>query len=152
MKLKKSVYGLMVKAESLSYIFDIVTPRFDSAYRPDWVYDASCKAKEFGMNRVYSKFNIKVIYYKMAVVMEVLIRPSDPLGAAFYQPSISYLVKNGGQVKAKEEGTDRDTGSIVCVHGNHYQQPQPRNIYKHIVCKTPVFCILLWISSYLMDE
>ena len=52
--------------------------------------------------------------------MEVLIRTSEPLGAAFYQPSISYLVKNGGQVKAKEEGTDRDTGSIVCVHGNHY--------------------------------
>ena len=91
------------------------------------------------MNRVYSKFNIKVIYYKMAVVMEVLIRTSDPLGAAFYQPSISYLVKNGGQVKAKEEGTDRDTGSIVCVHGNHYQQPQPRNIYKTHCMHKPCF-------------
>ena len=60
---KKSVYGfsLMVKAESPSYIFDIVTTRFESHYRPDWVYDASCKAKEFGMNRepnIYSEFYI----------------------------------------------------------------------------------------------
>ena len=36
---KKSVYGfsLMVKAESPSYIFDIVTTRFETDYRPDWV-------------------------------------------------------------------------------------------------------------------
>lgn len=44
---KKSVYGfsLMVKSESPSFIFDIVTTRFESDYRPDWAYDASCKAK-----------------------------------------------------------------------------------------------------------
>ena len=60
---KKSVYGfsLMIKAESPSYIFDIVTTRFESDYRPDWVYDASRKAKEFGMSRepdIYSEFHI----------------------------------------------------------------------------------------------
>ena len=59
----KSVYGfsMMVKSESPSFIFDIVTTRFDSDYRPDWAYDASFKAKEYGMNRepdVYSDFNI----------------------------------------------------------------------------------------------
>ena len=37
-----------------------------------------------------------------AVVMEVLIRTSEPFGAAFYQPSISYLVKNGGRSRPKK--------------------------------------------------
>ena len=56
----KSVYGfsMMVKSESPSYIFDIVTTRFESDYRPDWAYDASCKAKEFGLQSCKMSENI----------------------------------------------------------------------------------------------
>ena len=61
----KSVYGfsMMLKSESPSFIFDIVTTRFDSDYRSDsgCMMPPVCKAKEFGMNRepdVYSDFNV----------------------------------------------------------------------------------------------
>ena len=46
----KSIYGftMMVKHESPGMIFDITTTRFDPSYNPVWVYDAACKAKEYG--------------------------------------------------------------------------------------------------------
>ena len=49
----KSIYGLamMTGAESPGMICDIITSRFDEDYNPTIVYDASCKAKEFILNR-----------------------------------------------------------------------------------------------------
>ena len=42
---------MMVMHESPRIIFDIITTRFPSDYNPTWIYDASCRAKETGMNR-----------------------------------------------------------------------------------------------------
>jgi hypothetical protein len=49
----KAIYGfsMMIKHESPSMIFDITTTRFRNEYNPAWVYDAACKAREFGLNR-----------------------------------------------------------------------------------------------------
>ena len=41
----------MVKNESPGMIFDLIITRFRKEYNPVWVYDAACKAKEYGMNR-----------------------------------------------------------------------------------------------------
>ena len=37
--------------ESPRLIFDIITTRFPLDYNPKWIYDASCRAKELGLNR-----------------------------------------------------------------------------------------------------
>ena len=49
----KIVYGFsfMTVNESPGMIFDIFQTRFPRDYRPTIVYDASCKAKEYGLNR-----------------------------------------------------------------------------------------------------
>ena len=65
---KKRIYGIkkMIEGESPKIIFDIVMTRFEPEYSPDLIYDASCKAKEVGLNREPRRF------------MELLIT-SDPL-------------------------------------------------------------------------
>ena len=40
---------MMIRHESPSMIFHITT-RFRNEYNPAWVYDAACKACEFGLN------------------------------------------------------------------------------------------------------
>ena len=50
---QKKIYGflMMVMGESPRLIFDIITTRFPADYNPKWIYDASCRAKEVGLNR-----------------------------------------------------------------------------------------------------
>ena len=50
---------MMIQHESPAMLFDITTTRLP--FVPTWAYDASCLAKEYGMNRepdLYSNMNI----------------------------------------------------------------------------------------------
>jgi len=54
----KVVYGfsMMMSGESPQMLFDIVMTRFENEYNPHIIYDASCKVKEFGLNREQRRF------------------------------------------------------------------------------------------------
>ena len=54
----KKVYGFkkMLKGESPRIIFDIIMTRFPENYNPTVIYDASCRAKELGLNREPARF------------------------------------------------------------------------------------------------
>ena len=54
----KSVYGfsMMLSGESPSMLFDLVMTRFEDSYNPTIIYDASCLAKEYGLNRELRRF------------------------------------------------------------------------------------------------
>ena len=41
----------MVKGESSRIFFDLIMTRFEDEYNPTIIYDASCRLKEFGLNR-----------------------------------------------------------------------------------------------------
>ena len=41
----------MVQGESPRIIFDLITTRFEPDYKPNIIYDASCRLKELGLNR-----------------------------------------------------------------------------------------------------
>ena len=59
----KSVYGFFMKlsGESPSMLFDLAMTRFEDSYNPTIIYDASCLAKEYGLNRELRRFmRIKV--------------------------------------------------------------------------------------------
>ena len=53
----KSVYGFFMKlsGESPSMLFDLVMTRFEDSYNPTIIFDASCLAKEYGLNRELRK-------------------------------------------------------------------------------------------------
>ena len=55
---EKRVYGFkkMIKGESPRIIFDLIMTRFPSDYNPTIIYDASCRIKEFGLNREPKRF------------------------------------------------------------------------------------------------
>ena len=55
---EKRVYGFkkMLKGESPRIIFDIIMTRFPETYSPTIIYDASCRAKELGLNREPKRF------------------------------------------------------------------------------------------------
>ena len=55
---QKRVYGFrkMVKGESPRIIFDLIMTRFEDQYNPTIIYDASCRAKEMGLNREPERF------------------------------------------------------------------------------------------------
>ena len=46
----------MVKGESPRIIFDLIMTRFEDEYNPTIIYDASCRAKEMGLNREPERF------------------------------------------------------------------------------------------------
>ena len=46
----------MVRGESPRIIFDMIMTRFESNYNPTIIYDASCRAKEMGLNREPERF------------------------------------------------------------------------------------------------
>ena len=50
---QKNIYGIkkMIQGESPRIIFDLINCRFDEDYNPKIIYDASCRLKEFGLNR-----------------------------------------------------------------------------------------------------
>ena len=56
---KKKVYGFkkMVQGESPRIIFDLIMTRFEADYNPTIVYDASCRIKEYGLNREPERFS-----------------------------------------------------------------------------------------------
>ena len=56
--LDKRIYGVlkMVRGESPRIMFDIIMGRFEDDYNPNIFYDASCRLKEFGMNREPKRF------------------------------------------------------------------------------------------------
>lgn len=61
---KKVVYGfsMMLSGESPEMLFDIIMTRFEEDYNPNIIYDASCKLKEFGLNRELRRFmNIQIM-------------------------------------------------------------------------------------------
>ena len=55
---QKRVYGFkkMVRGESPRIIFDLIMTRFEPEYNPTIIYDASCRAKEMGLNREPGRF------------------------------------------------------------------------------------------------
>ena len=55
---KKKVYGFkkMIQGESPRIIFDIIMTRFEDDYNPTIIYDASCRIKEYGLNREPARF------------------------------------------------------------------------------------------------
>lgn len=59
----KVVYGfsMMLSGESPEMLFDIIMTRFEDDYNPNIIYDASCKLKEYGLNRELARFlNIQI--------------------------------------------------------------------------------------------
>ena len=56
---KKKVYGFkkMIQGESPRIIFDIIMTRFENDYFPTIIYDASCRMKEYGLNREPARFS-----------------------------------------------------------------------------------------------
>ena len=56
---KKKVYGFkkMIQGESPRIIFDIIMTRFEKDYSPTIIYDASCRIKEYGLNREPARFS-----------------------------------------------------------------------------------------------
>ena len=52
----------MLSGESPEMLFDIIMTRFEDDYNPNIIYDASCKLKEFGLNRELRRFmNIQIM-------------------------------------------------------------------------------------------
>ena len=47
---------MMLSGESPSMLFDLVMTRFEDSYNPTIIYDASCLAKEYGLNRELRRF------------------------------------------------------------------------------------------------
>ena len=56
---KKKVYGFkkMIQGESPRIIFDLIMTRFEDDYNPTIIYDASCRIKEYGLNREPARFS-----------------------------------------------------------------------------------------------
>ena len=54
----KVVYGfqMMLTGETPEMVFDMIMSRFPDTYKPNIIYDNSCKLKEFGLNRELSHF------------------------------------------------------------------------------------------------
>ena len=54
----KVIYGfsMMLTGESPRMLFDIIMTRFESDYNPEIIYDASCRVKEYGLNRELKRF------------------------------------------------------------------------------------------------
>ena len=51
----------MLSGESPEMLFDIIMTRFEDDYNPNIIYDASCKLKEYGLNRELARFlNIQI--------------------------------------------------------------------------------------------
>ena len=50
---KKKAYGFkkMIHGESPQIIFDLIITRFEESYNRTIIYDASCRIKEYGLNR-----------------------------------------------------------------------------------------------------
>ena len=48
--------SMMLSGESPSMLFDLVMTRFEDSYNPTVIYDASCLAKEYGLNRELRRF------------------------------------------------------------------------------------------------
>ena len=46
----------MVRGESPRIMFDVIMGRFGDDYNPNFFYDASCRLKEFEMNREPMRF------------------------------------------------------------------------------------------------
>ena len=46
----------MIQGESPCIIFDIIMTRFEEDYNPTIIYDASCRIKEYGLNREPGRF------------------------------------------------------------------------------------------------
>ena len=55
---QKIVYGfsMMLSGESPEMLFDIIMTRVEDDYNPNIIFDASCKLKEFGLNRKLERF------------------------------------------------------------------------------------------------
>ena len=47
----------MIQGESPRIIFDIIMTRFEDDYSPTIIYDASCRVKEYGLNREPARFS-----------------------------------------------------------------------------------------------
>ena len=47
---------MMLSGESPSMLFDLVMTRFEDSYNPTIIFDASCLAKEYGLNRKLRRF------------------------------------------------------------------------------------------------
>ena len=77
----KRIYGIlkMVWGESPRIIFDIIMGRFEEDYSPNIFYDASCRLKEFGMNREPNRF-------------QALLMAIDPVNC---QPYVSEQINLG---------------------------------------------------------
>ena len=56
---KKKLYGFkqIIQGESPRIIFDLIMTRFEEDYSPNIVYDASCRIKEYGLNREPARFS-----------------------------------------------------------------------------------------------
>ena len=54
----KVVYGfsMMMTGESPRMLFEVIMNRFKNDYSPDIIYDASCKLKEYALNREPKRF------------------------------------------------------------------------------------------------
>ena len=54
----KVVYGfsMMMTGESPRMLFEVIMNRFENDYSPDIIYDASCKLKEYALNREPKRF------------------------------------------------------------------------------------------------
>lgn len=54
----KVIYGfsMMLTGESPRMLFDIIMTRFEQDYNPEIIYDASCRVKEYGLNRELKRF------------------------------------------------------------------------------------------------
>ena len=54
----KVVYGfsMMMTGESPLMLFEVIMNRFENDYSPDIIYDASCKLKEYALNREPKRF------------------------------------------------------------------------------------------------
>ena len=46
----------MIHGESPRIIFDLIMTRFEESYNPTIIYDASCRIKEYGLNREPGRF------------------------------------------------------------------------------------------------
>ena len=46
----------MIQGESPKIIFDLIMTRFEDSYYPTIIYDASCRIKEYGLNREPTRF------------------------------------------------------------------------------------------------
>ena len=54
----KVIYGfsMMLSGESPEMLFDLIMTRFEPGYNPHIIYDASCRAKEYGLSRELKRF------------------------------------------------------------------------------------------------